>query len=79
MILVLPAPKTPRAVFNSGCRLYFKARLKESYEIIAKLAILTRVEEGDVFKPEEYFRYFEDLKIEPDKKLGQKGSLVITS
>jgi hypothetical protein len=40
---------------------------------------LPRIKEGEIFKPEEYITYFEDLKTSPGKELGQKSGYAISS
>jgi hypothetical protein len=35
-----------------------------------KLGLWPKVEEGSIFRTQEYYSYFEDLKIEPDKEIG---------
>ena len=54
-------------------RYYGKAAIScqfNSSESISKLGLWPKIEEGSIFRTQEYYAYFEDLKIEPDKEIG---------
>ena len=36
----------------------------------SKFGLWPKVEEGSIFRTQEYETYFDDLKIEPDKEIG---------
>jgi exoribonuclease R len=56
--------------------------IKRVLEAISKIRCWFKVKADSSFNPQEYLKYFEDLKREPSQRLGQKiflRSLIIVS